>query len=153
MSIQVYGQETNYICAWEYNRQNYIEYYMKEIIFVSEFTKQEKLMLIFDNFFNRCDNDEVNFVPKDTRLMDVKLYDGHLEVYVSEAIKNYGGGTEWELALVNGLLITAFAIDDVADVTLYINGKIQCLPEGTRLDRYRKEDYNWKESMEEIMRN
>lgn len=152
MCIKVYGEETNYIGSWRYDEGNNIEYYMKEIIFVSQFTVQEKRMLIFDNFFNRCDN-EVNFVPEDTELLDVKLYDGHLELYVSEAICDYGGGTAWEIALVDGILSTAFTLDDVEDVTLYIDGTVECLPEGTILDRYRKDDYICRELMEEVMTN
>lgn len=153
MSIEVYGQQTNYIGSWRYDKDNNVEYYMKEIIFVSEFTQQEKLMLIFDNFFKRCDNNEVNFVPKGTELLDIKLSEGHLEIYVDNDIKDYGGGSAWELALVDGLLMTAFTIEDVQEVTLYIDGIVDELPEGIRLDHYRKEDFIWKESMEEITIN
>jgi spore germination protein GerM len=153
MCIEAYGQETNYIASWRYNEANEVEYYMKEIVFVSKFTKQEKLMLIFDNFFNRCDNNEISFVPKGTKLKNVKLYDGHLDVDVSEHIKAYGGGTAWEQALMEGLLLTAFVIDDVTDVTLYIEGQVEYLPEGTMLSKYRKEDYIWTESAEERIIN
>lgn len=144
-SIDIYGKETGYICLWTYDENNNLNYEMEEIMLEEDISQEEKATFLFDKFFNRCNNNIVNFVPENTKLIDVKLNEGHLNLYVSSEIKSYGGGSAWEAALVEGILRTGFTMPEVDDLTLYIGGQIDFLPEGIMLDSYRKEDFIWNE--------
>jgi len=138
-TIDVHGKE--YICSWYYDENNNIQYTMEEIDVNENLNVEQKVVVIFDKFFNRCDNSNINLIPEGTEFIAAKLNQNHLDLYVSSEIKSYGGGSAWELALVKAILDTAFNIDEVDTLTLYIDGKIDFLPEGTIIDNYRKEDY------------
>lgn len=140
-AINVYSATKGYISSWYYDEDNNIQYIMEDIELAENISVDEKIILIFDKFFNRCDNNSVNLIPEGTKFIDAKLNEGHLNLYVSPEIKDYGGGSAWELSLVKAMLDTAFAIDEVESITLYIGGKIDFLPEGIKIDNYRKEDY------------
>lgn len=137
-AIDVHGEE--YICSWYYDDNYNIQYTMEEIEVDEDLSIEQKVVLIFDKFFNRCNNN-ISLIPESTRFIDAKLTQNHLDLYVSSEIKSYGGGSAWELALVKAILDTAFNIDEVESLTLYIGGKIDFLPEGIIIDNYRKDDY------------
>lgn len=145
LCTDIYGGEIGYICSWVYDEDNNLSYEMEEVTFENNISQEEKAMFLFDKFFNRCDNNIVNFVPENTKLVDIKLNERHLSIYVSSEIKSYGGGSAWEAALVEGILRTGFAITEVDELTLYIGGQIDFLPEGIMLNNYRKEDFIWNE--------
>lgn len=142
LSMEICAAEKGYIGSWLLDKDYSVKYIMEEISFISDFSEEEKATIIFDNFFNRCDNN-MNFIPKGTKLIDIILKDGHLKIYVSPEIKLYGGGTAWETSLVKGILNTGFSLNGVNDITLYIDGKIDFLPEGIMLNKFKKEDYIW----------
>ncbi len=137
-AIDVHGKE--YICSWYYDDNYNIQYTMEEIEVDEDLSIEQKVVLIFDKFFNRCNNN-ISLIPESTKFIDAKLTQNHLDLYVSSEIKSYGGGSAWELALVKAILDTAFNIDEVESVTLYIGGKIDFLPEGIIIDNYRRDDY------------
>ncbi len=139
-SFKAYGSE---VYHWFYDENNNIQYKTAEIIFTENISAEEKALFLFDNFFTICNNEEVNFIPEGTELIDVKLKDGNLNLYMSSEIKSYGGGSEWEINLVGAILCTAFSLKEVKNVTLYIGGQIDYLPEGIMLDKYRREDFSW----------
>lgn len=127
------------IYFYEYDENGFLCENSKHIDFIGDFSSEEKIMIIFDNFFIRCNNE----------LIDIKLSDGELKIYVTSDIKSYGGGTAEELRLVKGILANAFYnTEEVKNVTLFIDGLVDFLPEGTMLNHYtREEEENDKDNI------
>ena len=82
------------------------------------------------------------FIPSQTEILSVQWYGNELVVDVSKEIISYGGGNAMEYAIVGELLEAAFSIPEVESFTLLIEGKEDCLPEGTRILGYTRERYN-----------
>lgn len=139
-AVDVYGNERANICYWQYDNDSNVKYVMKEIELENDMSVEQRVEFIFQKFFDRND-DDVNFIPENTEFINADLNDGNLDLYVSSDIKSYGGGCAWEIALVNGILYTAFDIPEVQCVTLYMGGNIDFLPEGILIDGYRREDF------------
>lgn len=136
----VNGEPKGYTYSLNYdtNLNSYFE--PKEFKFDDSLNEEAKLQILFDDLFNKPDT-QISIIPDGTRLIDLKFDNGHLNLYVSDEIKSYGGGSEWETALAKCILSTAFSIEEVTDVTLYISGIIDCLPEGTIIDKYERQTF------------
>lgn len=118
------------IYFYEYDERGVLCEFSQHIDFIGDFTQEEKIMIIFDNFFSRWDNE----------LIGIELEQGSLKIYADESIKSYGGGSATEFKLVRGIISNAFNIEQVDNVTLYIDGVIDCLPEGIMLNQYKREE-------------
>lgn len=140
-TTDVYAQDKGFVCYWVFDDDLNLKYTMEEVSFENNITSNQKVSILFDKFFNECNNNYMNFVPEGTQLIYTDLQNGQLDLYVSSEIKSYGGGSEWELTLTEGILRTAFSLPEVKSITLYIDGIIDCLPEGIILDNYRREDF------------
>lgn len=118
-----------------YGEMGYDEY-----VFCGEFTFAEKVFAVIDNLFDNK-HKTINFIPTGIRLISVKCSDGYVVIDVSGDILSYGGGSTMEIGLVRQILYNAFQFDDTEYLTVLIDGKIQCLPEGTKIYKYTKEEF------------
>jgi len=79
-------------------------------------------------------------VPRGIRVIGATFDDGNLILNVSGDILRYGG-TNYELRLRSLLTRNAFALSpEVTSFTLAVDGKIQCLPEGSLLYKITRDD-------------
>jgi hypothetical protein len=99
----------------------------REIELYGELTHEQKAFIIYSNMF-----EEISFLPHDVKLLDVNINDTLLILNVSREIKNYGGNAA-EHALVKMLQRNAWQIYGVGMLTLLIDSRLDCLPEGTML--------------------
>lgn len=84
-------------------------------------------------------DNQIQLVPDDTRITSIGLSEGHLEVYFSPEICNYGGGT-YEYYMINQLLALGFGLDNVEAITFGIEDN-KMFVEGTVIENYTKEAF------------
>lgn len=106
------------------------------IDFQKNLTTEQKATVLFQKLFS---NEEslVSFVPKDTKLIWVCFADGRLILNLSLEVKNYGGNYR-EQHFVNQIVKTAYSLEEIKSIMLYIDGKEEELPEGTDFSAYNR---------------
>jgi spore germination protein GerM len=94
-----------------------------------------KSFQIFKEFFNSSNP----FIISDAKLLSsiIDRNTGELVLDISSGINDYGGNY-YEAILINQILKTAFAIDEVKSVTLLIEGKQSELSEGRIISKESK---------------
>jgi len=106
----------------------------REIELYGRFAEYERAFIIYANLFDGS----VVYIPPNVRLLDAIIRDAVLILNVSVEIMD-GGGTVAEHALIDTILRNAWQIDGIEMVTLWIDGRLDYLPEGSMLFELRVE--------------
>ncbi len=99
----------------------------------------EKTFITLDKLFNSVQN--INYVPKDTKILNVEKIGKKVYVNISGEILSYGGGSTYEVGLVRQLLYNIFQFDETEIVSIFIENKKSYFPEGTLIYNYEKSDF------------
>ena len=108
----------------------------KEYVFLKNLTQEKKIKLLLDTYF--CDKN-INYTPKDTKIINIKLIDKNLVINFNDNIEKYGGN-HYEVNLIRQILHTCFQFEDIETITFLIENKLKLLPEGTLVFMYTKND-------------
>ena len=95
---------------------------------------------LFEDLLGNNFNVEESIIPKEVKIMDIRVENSSLYLNISKDIKNYGG-TLTEQWIVYQILDTGFAISGVENITVLIEGQEDYLPEGTIIKSYSKEEW------------
>ncbi|MCT4685863.1 GerMN domain-containing protein [Vallitalea sp.] len=95
------------------------------------------------------DNNEgyYSFIPEKVTITNILFINGSLEIEVSEDMLNYGG-TAREISMVDQILATVFANNEIEEFSLFIEGDREVLNEGTTIKEYTRDE--WEERMKTI---
>lgn len=106
------------------------------IDFQEDLTTEQKADVLFQKLFSN-EKKLVSFVPKDTELIWVCFADGRLILNLSSEAKNCAGNYK-EQHFVNQIVKTAYSLEEIKSIMLYIDGKEEELPEGTDFSAYNR---------------
>ena len=99
----------------------------------------KKAFITLDKLFNNVQN--INYVPKNTKVLNVEKIGKKLYVNINSKILSYGGGSTYEVGLVRQLLYNIFQFDGIDTVSIFIENKKSYFPEGTLIYNYKKSDF------------
>ena len=130
----VKAQENLGVYFYEQSEPGVFEPIKMNIMFGDGFTTEEKAMILFTTLMeNKCEY--ATFVPEGTKLIWVVVADERLIVNISNEALNYGG-TANEAYFVEQIVNTAYSIQQIRSIMLYVDGKEASLPEGTDFTSY-----------------
>lgn len=128
--------------AWDENGQESM--FEDTIEFDHQGNTEANLQFTLQRLFDNQD-DHYSAIPEGVSIIQLLYINGSLDVEVSKDIMNYGG-TAREVAMVNQILATVFAYEDIETVTLLIEENGKLLVEGTEVNGYTREE--WEERIE-----
>ena len=136
-NITVNGQELYKIYYLENTFQESLSF--DEYIILGDFMVEQKIKLILDTYFYDSNN-RGGYIPKDAKVLGVKIINNDLFINFNKEIESYGGGSHYELNLIRLILHTCFQFEDIESVTFLVDGKFKVLPEGNLVFKYDRED-------------
>jgi len=98
--------------------------------FYNSLKTEDKIYILLKNLFNNSQS-MINYMPEGSKIISLSLENGELIINVNENVKNYGGGANFEIKFIEQILFNVFQFEDIENVTLLINGKVDYLPEGS----------------------
>jgi len=98
--------------------------------FCNSLKTKDKIYILLKNLFNNSES-MINYIPEKSKIINLSLENGELTINVDENVKNYGGGANFEIKFIEQILSNVFQFEEIKNVTLLINGKIDYLPEGS----------------------
>ncbi len=124
-------------------------YYLKDDDVYNDMLKQtfeventnnsaKKIFITLDKLFNIHN---VNYVPQNTKILNIEKIGKNIYINVSGEILSYGGGSTYEVGLVRQLLYNIFQFKEVDIVSIFIDNEKKYLPEGTLIDNYKRADF------------
>lgn len=134
--LLVKGQE---LCKIYYLENNFEENLIfDEYVILGDFMDEYKIKLVLETFlYNSKKN--INYIPKGTKVLNVKLINKDLFINFNNNIENYGGN-HYETNLIRQVLHTCFQFENIQSVTFLIDGNFKVLPEGNLVFKYTRED-------------
>mgnify|MGYP006070372115 CR=1 FL=1 len=134
--LLVKGQE---LCKIYYLENNFEENLIfDEYVILGDFMDEYKIKLVLETFlYNSKKN--INYIPKGTKVLNVKLINKDLFINFNNNIENYGGN-HYETNLIRQILHTCFQFENIQSVTFLIDGNFKVLPEGNLVFKYTRED-------------
>lgn len=99
------------------------------VSFAGTLTTEEKAFTLFSQLVSNP-NGERSFVPEGTELLWVCYGNGILLVNLSEEAENCAGNTNQQY-FVNQIVKTAYSLEEIKSIILYVEGEESHLPEGT----------------------
>lgn len=104
-------------------------------IFCGNFNTEEKAFILLESLFDNV-NVNINYIPEGTKVLNVYFDKGNLIVNLSKEIKSYGGGSTYEVGLIKQILYTLFELNEVFNITIFIDGQLDYFPEGSLVYEY-----------------
>lgn len=95
-------------------------------IYFNELSDRNTVYVLFNNFF---ENEYVAYIPTNTKLLNVYLYQNDLFIDLSSDVLKHGGNY-YERMLLEQIYINAFQFSFIETVTILVDGEYQALPEG-----------------------
>lgn len=133
----VHAEEKGHIYFYkEVENSEELEELKEEIYFESEFTMNEKARTLFDALVYN-EEEEITFVPEGTDVIWVNFCDGRLIINLNKDAENCGGNYNQQL-FVNQIVKTAYSLEEIRSIMLYIEGKESNLPEGVDFDSFKR---------------
>lgn len=134
-SLIINAQQTYKIYYLENNKEEQLDF--DEYIFLGDFMEDKKIELLLKTYF--YNDKKINYIPKDTKILNIKVINKDLFINFNQNIKNYGGN-HYETNLIRQILHNCFQFDKIQTVTFLIEGKFEVLPEGHLVFKYTRED-------------
>lgn len=108
-----------------------------EVMFGDGFLTEEKAFVLFDVL---CGNrDELkSFVPEGTTLLSVYRHKNKIMLNFSKEAENGGGSMNARL-FVKQIVDTAYSIDEIRGIMVYVEGELSSLAEGIEFSVYDRE--------------
>ncbi len=99
----------------------------------------QKVFITLDKLFNNVQN--INYIPKNTKVLNVERIGKKIYINLSSETLSYGGGSSYEIGLIQQILYNVFQFSEIEYATIYINNQIKYFPEGSLIYDYPKSDF------------
>lgn len=138
----------NIYCVKVKGNGNYNLYYLEKTFdekmgvekyqFSGSFDSEDKILFLLKKLFENG-KENINYIPKDSGILDIRLYINDLYINFNENISNYSG-SHYEISFIKQILYNCFQFENVNSVTFLENGNILILPEGNIIFKYSKKN-------------
>lgn len=93
-------------------------------------TAEEKAVYLFEYLFSDKEKEMTSFVPKGTELLWLSCQDGVLKLNMTKEGLNCAGNYKEE-HFVQQIVKTAYSLEEIKSIIVYVEGEKAELPEGT----------------------